>query len=341
MAIYLGIALGITGLEASSNMSNKADDIDDDDSVYVWSEDEIKIGGEVDDRDDVIFRGEVGRKVRGKVDDGINVVVGAEVDDGNDETVGVEVDDGNDGDEADDIDDDDSVYVWSEDEIKIGGEVDDHDDVIFQGEADDGNDGNNVIVGAEVDDDHVEVGGKVDVNEEINSLCELVGVPLKFASREDAEYQIRLSQCKMRRSFKVQKSDKRAFYICCAHGPCAFSLRVLSSKNGVYVTGGDGNHTCSVNDHVIAKYKSPASNSKFLALYLRDYICSNTTKNGELCRYVLLELGCEVTPSTMNRALEIATTEYLHDHMDGFKLLVPYMYLVNERGGYSQIDSIT
>ena len=35
MAIYLGIALGITGLEASSNMSNKADDIDDDDSVYV------------------------------------------------------------------------------------------------------------------------------------------------------------------------------------------------------------------------------------------------------------------------------------------------------------------
>ena len=116
MAIYLGIALGITGLEASSNMSNKADDIDDDDSVYVWSEDEIKIGGEVDDRDDVIFRGEVGRKVRGKVDDG------------------------NDGDEADDIDDDDSVYVWSEDEIKIGGEVDDHDDVIFQGEADDGND---------------------------------------------------------------------------------------------------------------------------------------------------------------------------------------------------------
>ena len=43
MAIYLGIALGITGLEASSNMSNKADDIDDDDSVYVWSEDEIKV----------------------------------------------------------------------------------------------------------------------------------------------------------------------------------------------------------------------------------------------------------------------------------------------------------
>lgn len=216
-------------------------------------------------------------------------------------------------------------YIWSDDEIVIIDESKD-DDKVFEESGDDDSDAEN----------ETEFNGAPN---NIKAICTSVGIPIKFDSRDEAEYEIRLSQCRMKRSFKVIKCDERIYTIKCAHQTCNFFLRVSTNKRGVFVSDGNGNHMCSVNDHVISRYKSPASHCKFLAKFLRDYICSNTTSNKELCQYVLLELGCTVTPSTMNRALEIATHEYLHDHLDGFKLLIPYMNLVRIRGGYTHLET--
>jgi hypothetical protein len=224
--------------------------------------------------------------------------------------------------DLDSSDDDTSTYVWTDDEIILN----------------DGEEYNVAEKGDETEDeDDDEFNGVAD---KIKAICLSVGIPHRFDTREEAEYQIRLSQCKMKRSFKVPKNDKRIYTIKCAHQSCNFFLRLCTNKTGVVVSDGNGEHTCSVNDHVIGKYKSPASDSKFLALFLKDHICSNTTSNKHLCEYVQLELGCVVTTSTMNRALEIATHNYLHDHLDGFNLLAPYMDHVKSRGGYADLDVV-
>lgn len=192
----------------------------------------------------------------------------------------------------------------------------------------------------QVGSDNEEAKQEDDAAERILIICQAAGVPHSFPSREEAEYKIRLSQCLVKRSFKVSKNDKSQYIIRCCHPSCIFYLCTReTSRHGVTITDGMGIHTCSVNDHVVGRYKSPASHAKFLARYLRDHICSNTTSNKELIEKVNQELGCVVTPSTMNRVLNIATNTYLHNHTEGYKLLTAYGALVIERGGYSHLET--
>jgi MULE transposase domain/SWIM zinc finger len=177
-------------------------------------------------------------------------------------------------------------------------------------------------------------------DDRIKNICQAIGIPCKFASRGEAKYKIRLSQCIAKRSFKVTKNDTNQYIIHCRHESCNFFVCARESKKfGVTITDGVGTHNCSVNDHIVGRYKSPASHCDFLALYLREHMCSNTTGNKKLIEKVQQELGCKVTASTMNRALNRATGTYLHNHQEGFKLIEPYVELVVERGGYAHLET--
>jgi hypothetical protein len=181
---------------------------------------------------------------------------------------------------------------------------------------------------------------KENEDDPIANMCQEIGIPPQFASRDEATYKIRLSQCLAKRSFKVVKNDTDHYFIRCSHQVCNFFLRARERKNIGFIVTNLGSHTCSVNDHIVGKYKSPASHCDFLATYLREHMTSNTTGNKKLIEKVQQELGCEVNSSTMNRALNKATNSYLHNHTEGFKLIEPYVAHVVERGGYAHLETI-
>lgn len=131
-----------------------------------------------------------------------------------------------------------------------------------------------------------------------------------------------------------------SYVIKCSHPSCNFSTSArYNKKQGSRITNVKGAHTCSVNDHIILKYKSPAAHDKFLARYPRGHIINSTTSNKALMLKLQQELGCSVSSSTMNRALNVATSTYYHNHAQGYKLLMPYIGIVTSRGGYVNLET--
>ena len=133
---------------------------------------------------------------------------------------------------------------------------------------------------------------------QLSAVCQESGLPQIFHSREDAMYLIRLSQCKIQQSFQVVYSQDNLYRIKCAHPPCHFHLKVSNSKTGEHLSSGVWYHTCSINDHVISKYKSPASDCNFLATYLLQHIKNGVTSQIQLRKILITELGCNVYDST-------------------------------------------
>ena len=76
-------------------------------------------------------------------------------------------------------------------------------------------------------DDHVERINvpvvDVDIHPDITNLCQEAGIDHHFKSMDDAQYFVRLSQCKAHRSFKVVSSEKTKYIVKCAHQSCTFS----------------------------------------------------------------------------------------------------------------------
>jgi len=99
---------------------------------------------------------------------------------------------------------------------------------------------------------------------QLSALCQESGLPQIFQSREATMYPIRLSQCKIQWSYQVLYSWDNLYHIKCA----LLYLKVSSSKTGEHLSTGLWCHTCSIDDHVISKYNSPASDCYFLAGYL-------------------------------------------------------------------------
>ena len=180
-----------------------------------------------------------------------------------------------------------------------------------------------------------------DVPEHVKRICMETGLTPQFESREEAEYKIRLTQCHAHRGFRVSRNDNKEYLIRCAHEPCNFFLNVRSTKRkGERLHDGIIEHTCEVNDHVINDYPSPAAHSGFLAKYLRNHICNGVKSNKKLQQKVIEELGCTVSTSTMNRALNIACQTYLNSQKDGYDLLHSYAAHIRGRGGYVRLETI-
>ena len=112
---------------------------------------------------------------------------------------------------------------------------------------------------------------------QLSALSHKSGLLQIFQSREEAMYLNRLSQCEILRSFQVVYSQDNLYHIKCAHPPCHFYLKVSSSKTGEHLSSGVWWHTCSINHHVISKYKSPALDCNFLARYLLQHIKNGVT----------------------------------------------------------------
>ena len=101
------------------------------------------------------------------------------------------------------------------------------------------------------------------ISEEVKEICKINGLPYYFKSREQAKYLIRLSQCKITRRFTVPKSEDRRYYIrCCSYPDCNFNIKVQKSVTyGELIVGGDGVHTCNVNDHYINHFEKTSTAS--------------------------------------------------------------------------------
>lgn len=189
------------------------------------------------------------------------------------------------------------------------------------------------------DNDYLYVNDDDDVPAHVKHICLESGLPPQFRSRAEAEYKIRLTQCHAHRGFRVNRNDDKEYRIRCAHESCKFFLTTKSTKKkGEYLYNGVYEHTCEVNDHVINEYPSPAAHSGFLAKYLRNHICNGIKSNKKLQQKVIEELGCTVSTSTMNRALNIACETYLNNHKDGYDLLHAYETKIRGRGGYVHLE---
>lgn len=177
------------------------------------------------------------------------------------------------------------------------------------------------------------------LDEKIKLICSLTGLPPLFKTREDSQYEARLSQCRCHRTFTVEKNDDRKYIINCTIETCKFRIVVSMTKaNGTRIIGGNGEHTCDVNDHVINDKTSPAAHSKFLSKYLLQHICNGIRSNIELVKKVKEELGCDVSSSTINRTLNIVTDKYMYNQKEGFHLIHAYSKHINGRGGYVDIE---
>jgi hypothetical protein len=126
----------------------------------------------------------------------------------------------------------------------------------------------------------------------ILELCSQTSLPRFFNSWDDVKYILRLSQCKIHRSFTVPKSQPSTYTIKCAYATCPFFICVRCTKKiGEHIYDGVGVHNCDPNDHIITKYKSPAACTEFLARYLNDRICHGLVS--------IEELGCSVSITTI------------------------------------------
>ena len=175
---------------------------------------------------------------------------------------------------------------------------------------------------------------------QLSAFCQESGLPQIFQSREEAMYLIRLSQCKIQQSFQAVYSRDNLYQIKCAHPPCHFHLKVSNSKTGEHLSSGVWWHTCSINDHVISKYKSPASDCNFLARYLMQHNKNGITSRIQLSKILITELGCNVNDSTIGRALAVATSKLLFNEDKGYNLMQSYCDRMNLNGGYAHLDTV-
>jgi MuDR family transposase len=191
------------------------------------------------------------------------------------------------------------------------------------------------------DDDGDTIPQEVEVPEKVKLICLETGLPPTFPTLAEAEYQIRLSQCNSHRSFTTERNDKRRYIIKCTIDTCPFRLVVSTTmQHGTRVADGIGKHSCDVNLHVLNSTKSPAAHASFLSRYLLEKICNGTTSNKKLQETVKEELGCDVSTSTINRALNIVTDKYLYSQKSGFNLLYAYESIILERDGYVNLEVV-
>jgi hypothetical protein len=178
-----------------------------------------------------------------------------------------------------------------------------------------------------------------EIDEKIKVICSHTGLPPSFKTRSECEYQIRVSQCQSRCSFKVLKNDNRRYIVKCLIDSCPFRLVIsTNAKNGTCIYDGHGVHTCDINDHIINEYKSPAAHSDFLSVYLLPHICNGMKLNKALVQKVKEDLGCDVSTSTVNRVLNKVTEKYIYNQKAGFNLLHSYAERINSRGGYADLE---
>ena len=171
-------------------------------------------------------------------------------------------------------------------------------------------------------------------------LCQESVLPRIFESREEAMYIIRLSQCKIQRSFQVVHSRDNLYHIKCTHSCCPFYIKVSNSNTGEHLSSGLWSHSCSINDHIIAKYKSPASDCNFLARYIQGHVNNGVTSQNQLQKILITELGRNVRASTVGRALAIATSKFLFNEDKGYNLIQSYCDRHNNNGGYGHLDTV-
>jgi len=172
------------------------------------------------------------------------------------------------------------------------------------------------------------------------ALCQERGLPQIFQSREESMYLIRLSQCKTKWSFQVVYSWDNLYKIKCPHPPCHFHLKVSKSKTGEHLSSGVWWQTCSINDHVISKYKSPALDCNFLARYLLQHIKNGVASWIKLRKILITELGCNVKDSTIGWAFAVATSKLLFNEDKGYNLMQSYCDHRNMNGVYAHLDTV-
>jgi len=177
---------------------------------------------------------------------------------------------------------------------------------------------------------------------QLSALCQESGLAQIFRFREVAMYLIRLSQFKIQRSFQVVYSQDNLYHIKCAHPPCHFYLKVSNSKTGEQHSAAAvlWCHSCSINDHVISKYKSPVSSCNFLAGYLLQHIKNGVTSQIQLHKIPMTDLGCNVNDSTIGFTLAITTSKLLFNEEKGYNFLQSYCDQMNLNGGYAHYDTV-
>jgi len=96
-------------------------------------------------------------------------------------------------------------------------------------------------------------------------------------------------------------------------------IKVSNSKTGEHLSIGLWCNSCSTNDHVISKYKSPALVCNFLEEYLRQHSKNGVTSQIQLHKIMITELVCNVNDSTIGHALAIATSKFLFNEDKGYQ----------------------
>ena len=129
-------------------------------------------------------------------------------------------------------------------------------------------------------------------------------------------------------------------YIKYAHPPCHFYRKVSNIETGEHLSSGVWCHTCSINDHVIYKYKSPALDCYFLAGYLLQHIKNGVTLRIQLRKILITELGCIVNDSTIGRALAIATSKLLFNEVKEYNIMQSYSDRMNLNEGYAHLGTV-
>jgi hypothetical protein len=166
------------------------------------------------------------------------------------------------------------------------------------------------------------------------------GLSLSYESRIDTMYAVRLSQCRLHRSFTTVQNREDLYWIKCRHPSCGFYIKYTKSSQNEHLDAGVWIHSCSVNDHILNKYRSPASDFNFLAKYLLPHVRNGITSQTKLQQILVTELGCNVPLSVVNRGLASAFSTLQYNEEKGYNLLVNYCEKVTNNGGYSHIDTV-
>ena len=84
-------------------------------------------------------------------------------------------------------------------------------------------------------------------------------------------------------------SQDSLYHINLSHQPSQFYLKVRNSKTREHVSSELWRHSCSLNDHVISKYKSQALDCIFHARYLLQHIKKGVTSRIQLQKILIMQ----------------------------------------------------
>jgi hypothetical protein len=137
------------------------------------------------------------------------------------------------------------------------------------------------------------------ISNEVKEICSVNSLPYYFKSQEEAKFMLRESQCKIGRRFNIPYNDPKRYVIRCCSFPknCNFNIKIRTTKAyGNIITGGNGVHTCDLNQHIIehCTSRTPASSTEFLVEFIKLKVREGTVSPSILRLYLLKELNFSV-----------------------------------------------